>query len=193
MPFALLDNVTLSAYSGDKVVFINNITLSPESSNIAILNNVTLSSHGAILDNVTLSPESSYIAILNNVTLSRSPDTLPNLDYISFNYILTGSLADNLMEIYYEVVAGNSYGVVSDPESLRVNRLVGRSLFQVEFSDGSRIKSNEWYEFLYLFITNVSNGKRLVGNNDIERSMHLSKSLPSTFNPNWLLAATRID
>ena len=175
MAFAVLDGVTLSQ--------------APPS---AILYNVTLSevpqTKVAVLDGVTLS-RAILSATLEGVTLSEAPIISPVTGYISFDYILTGSLADNLMEIYYEVVDGHSYGVISDPEMLRVNRLVGRGLFEVEFDDGYRISTSTYYEFLYEFVTNVAAGRRLPGENDIERSMHLSKSLPSTFNPNWLLAA----
>ena len=175
MAFAILEGVVLS-----------------QASPSAILYNVVLSSapqvKTATLDDVTLS-RAVLSATLEGVTLSLAPIITPVTGYISFDYILTGSLADNLMEIYYEVVDGKSYGVISDPESLRVNRSTGRYLFKVEFSDSTVIQAAEWYEFLYLFVTSVAAGKRLEGDTDIERSMHLSKSLPATFNPNWLLAA----
>lgn len=173
MAFAVLDNVTLSIVP-----------------RLAILNNVTLSlaphNKMASLDGITLSRKPRF-AILSNVTLSRAPEITPITEYLKLNYILSGSLADNLMEVYYNVVDGYSFGNKLDPEVVRVNRDLGRYVFKVVFSDETVLIKETYYEFVYYFIQEVSNGKRLKGNNDIERHMSLSKYLPATFNPNWLL------
>lgn len=170
----VLDNVTLSkrVLSGT----LNDITLS-----------IAPNYKTAILEGVTLS-KLLIRAVLEGVTLSTAPPIYPVEDYLSFPTILSGSLADYLMEVYYHIVDGDSFGVMNDPESTRVNRLVGRYTFRVDFSDGSQIVTNTYYEFLYEFVTQVAAGKRLIGDNDIERHMSLSRYLPSTFNPEWQLA-----
>lgn len=171
---AQLDNVTLSRIVVS--AYLNNITLS-----------VAPSNREAILNNVTLS-RGVYQAFLEGVTLSTAPIITPITEYLGFPTILSGSLADYLMEVYYHIVDGKSYGVMVDPESVRVNRLIGRYTFRVVFDDGAEIVTNTYYEFLYEFVISVANGKRLKGDNDIERHMSLAQYLPSTFNPEWLLA-----
>ena len=187
MAFAVLENVTLSIVP--RIAILSNVTLSvvPRRS---ILDNITLSvapsSKVAYLDNIKLSHR-PLIAIFDNVTLSVAPPITPITGYLSFSHILTGSLADNLMEIYYPIVQGYSYGNLLDPEVVRVNRLLGRYNFKVVFSDETVLERETYYEFVYYFVEAVASGKRLKGSNDVERHMSLAKHLPSTFNPNWSL------
>ena len=175
MPLSVqLDNVTLSRLIA--TAYLNDVIL-----------NVAPSNREALLTGVTLSSR-AYQALLDGVSLSTAPIISPVTEYLMFPTILSGSLADYLMEVYYHVVDGKSYGVMLDPETVRVNRLIGRYTFRVVFEDESEIVTNTYYEFLFEFVTEVANGKRLKGNNDIERHMSLSRYLPSTFNPEWLLA-----
>lgn len=108
--------------------------------------------------------------------------------YLSFDNVLTGHLADNLMEIYNDIVGGQTYLVEADPELVRSNNLTGRGYYEMRFSDGYKIQTFTYYDFLLEFVNKVVEGKRLPGSTNKERAMHLARSLPLTFNPNWLLS-----
>lgn len=129
---------------------------------------------------------------VGTISFTTDPDTgspvgSPVGSYTTFPNVVTGTLSASIMEVYEAIVGGQTCTVTLDPDMLRNNSLTGRGYYSVTFSDGSKVQEFTYYNFIYEFLTKVSGGKRLPGGTKKERVMYLTRSLPASFSPVWLL------
>lgn len=168
-----VDNSSVSNTSGQKVT--GNITFTLEEYELAV--NEVLRLLGTV--------STSLVSLDLLAGIKGVVGTLPVTDLIYFNSIMSGWLGESLMEIYEQIVNDLPYGAKYTEEQLNTNGPVGRFVWEVKFSDNSKIVAKDFAEFTFQFARAVSRGARLPGATHLERETYLIRSMPLTNNAVW--------